>query len=62
MRTRTWASQIPTYTFESPLFGARASVSLLVPFGRNQVDVDATLIGALGPIGFTTGASRTRLA
>ena len=50
---------IPTYTFESPLFGARASVSLLVPFGRNKVGVDATLTGALGPIGFTTGASRT---
>jgi hypothetical protein len=50
---------IPTYTFESPLFGARASVSLLVPFGRNEVGVDATLTGALGPIGFTRGASRT---
>jgi hypothetical protein len=50
---------IPTYTFESPLFGARASVSLLVPFGRNKVDVDATLTGALGPIGFTTGAGRS---
>ena len=43
---------IPTYTFELPLFGARASVSLLVPFGRNQVGVDATLTSALGPIGF----------
>ena len=52
---------IPTYTFESPLFGARASVSLLVPFGRNKVGVDATLTGALGPIGFITGASRTDL-
>lgn len=50
---------IPTYTFESPLFGARASVALLVPFGHNKTSVDATLTGALGPIGFTTGASRT---
>ena len=50
---------IPTYTFESPLFGARASVSLLVPFGRNRVDADATFTGALGPIGFTTGIGRS---
>lgn len=50
---------VPTYTFASPLFGARASISMLVPFGRNKVDVDATLMGALGPIGFTAGASRS---
>ena len=41
------------------MLGGQAAVALVVPFGRNKVGVDATLTGALGPIGFTTGGSRT---
>ena len=50
---------IPQYVFATPVLGGQAAVALVVPFGRNKVGVDATLTGALGPIGFTTGGSRT---
>ena len=50
---------IPTYVFATPVLGGQAAVALLVPFGRNTVSVDATLTGALGPIGFTLSGSRT---
>ena len=50
---------IPTYVFATPILGGQAAVALLVPFGRNTVSVDATLTGALGPIGFTLSGSRT---
>jgi hypothetical protein len=49
----------PTYVFASPVLGAQAAVSLLVPFGRSTASVDATLTGALGPFGFTVSDGRT---
>ena len=39
------------------MFGAQASVLMLVPYGRMGTDVDATLFGALGPFGFARGVS-----
>jgi hypothetical protein len=39
------------------VFGAQASVLMLVPYGRMGTDVDATLFGALGPFGFARGVS-----
>jgi len=33
---------ITSYAFASPVLGGQAAVSLLVPFGRNRVSVDAT--------------------
>jgi hypothetical protein len=50
---------IPQYVFATPLLGGQASVVLLVPYGRNQVSVDATLTAALGPLGFTRSAGTT---
>ena len=50
---------IPTYVFAAPVLGGQAAVSMIVPYGRNSVGVDATLMAALGPIGFTLGGSRT---
>lgn len=50
---------IPTYVFSTPVLGGQAAVALIVPGGRNQVSVDATLTGAVGPIGFTRSAGRT---
>jgi hypothetical protein len=50
---------IPQYVFATPVLGGQATVALLVPFGRNTVSVDATLTGALGPIGFTISSART---
>ena len=49
----------PTYVFAEPFLGGQAAILLLVPFGHGRASVDATLTGALGPIGFTVGGSRT---
>ena len=52
----------PSYTFASPvLFGGQLTLATLGAYGRTVGDVDATLTGALGPIGFTVsrGASDT---
>ncbi len=38
----------PTYTFDQPLWGAQAAVSLLAVAGRNSACVDATLAGPGG--------------
>jgi len=50
---------IPTYVFGTPVLGGQAAVALVVPFGRNTASVDATLTGAVGPVGFTVSGSRT---
>ena len=50
---------IPSYVFATPVLGGQAAVALVVPFGRNTVSADATLTGAVGPIGFTVSGSRT---
>jgi hypothetical protein len=50
---------IPTYVFATPVLGGQATVALVVPFGRNTVSVDATVTGALGPLGFTVSGGRT---
>jgi hypothetical protein len=50
---------VPSYVFADKIFGAQASVSLLVPFGRNQAEVDATLTGAIGPFGFVISRGRS---
>jgi hypothetical protein len=49
----------PSYTFATPIFGAQAQIALLVPFGRSGADVDATLTGVIGPIGFTRSVGRS---
>jgi hypothetical protein len=51
-----------TYVFATPVLGAQASATLLVPFGRNAVSVDATLTGALGQIPFTVSGGRSDTA
>ncbi|MGB9045674.1 MAG: transporter [Pseudolabrys sp.] len=47
----------PTYVFADRFLGGQAAVVLLVPFGRSQASVDATLTGSLGPFGFTRSGS-----
>ncbi len=46
---------IPSYTFEPKVLGGQLTFSLLVPYGRNHVSVDATLNAALlvGPFVLT---------
>ena len=50
-----------TYVFTDKILGAQASFAVLVPYGRNRVEVDGTLTAAIGPIGFTVGGSREQL-
>jgi hypothetical protein len=50
------AMAIPSYTFSEKVLGAQAVVALLVPYGRSQADVNATLQG-LGPLGLTLSGS-----
>ncbi len=53
------AMAIPSYTFAEKVFGAQATVLMLVPYGRSNVSVDAALTGnlGLGGPGFTIGGS-----
>src|SRR5262249_44936673 len=50
---------IPNYTFAEKIFGAQATMLLIVPYGRATAAVDATLnatvgpVGPFGPFGFT---------
>jgi len=50
---------VPSYVFAPTVLGGQAAVALLVPFGRNNASVDATLTGALGPIPFTASGGRS---
>jgi hypothetical protein len=50
---------IPSYVFAQPVLGGQAGVALVVPLGRNTASVDATLTGALGPIGFAASGGRS---
>ena len=49
----------PSYVFADKIFGAQASVALLIPVGRTRAEVDGTLTAAVGPIGFTVSGSRS---
>jgi hypothetical protein len=50
---------IPSYVFATPFLGGQATIAMVVPFGRTSASVDATLTGALGPIGFTVSGGRS---
>ncbi len=50
---------IPGYTFATPVLGGQAAVILGIPYGRTRSSVDATITGAVGPIGFTRSGSLT---
>src|SRR5882757_6946717 len=50
---------IPSYVFATPFLGGQANILMVVPFGRSSASVDATLTGALGPIGFTVSGGRS---
>jgi hypothetical protein len=50
---------IPSYVFATPVFGGQLSVGLLIPYGRNKVSVDQTLIGPRGVVPATAGGPLT---
>jgi hypothetical protein len=47
----------PSYTFATPVLGGQLAVSLMAIAGRQFAQIDATITGALGPIGFATARS-----
>jgi hypothetical protein len=49
----------PSYVFASPILGGQASIGVIIPYGRNRVSVDQTLIGPRGIIPFAFGGPMT---
>ena len=47
----------PTYTFATPVLDGQLALTLIAVYGQARTNIDATLTGALGPIGFGTAAS-----
>jgi hypothetical protein len=42
---------IPSYVFASPVLGGQLQIGLLIPYGRNKVAVDQTILGPMGTLG-----------
>lgn len=49
----------PSYVFAEKIFGAQASIAVLIPVGRTQADVNGTIAAAIGPIGFAVSGGRS---
>ena len=47
----------PTYVFATPVLGGQFAITALGIVGHQQANVDATVTGALGPIGFAAAGS-----
>ena len=47
----------PSYVFATPVLGGQFAINVLATYGRQQANLDATVTGALGPIGFATERS-----
>ena len=47
----------PTYVFATPVLGGQFAITALGIVGHQQANIDATVTGALGPIGFATASS-----
>jgi hypothetical protein len=42
---------IPSYVFATPVLGGQLQIGLLIPYGRNKVFVDQTIVGPMGMLG-----------
>ena len=47
----------PSCVFATPVLGGQFAITALGIVGRQQANIDATITGALGPIGFATERS-----
>jgi hypothetical protein len=47
----------PSYVFATPVLGGQLAINVLGIYGRQQANIDASLTGSLGPIGFATERS-----
>jgi hypothetical protein len=50
---------IANYTFATPVLGGQASVGMMTVYGRSDVNLDATLTAALGPLALIRSDSIT---
>ena len=48
---------IPSYVFATPVLGGQLALSMMAAYGRSQADVDGTLTGTIGGLGFTRSGS-----
>lgn len=51
---------VPSYVFATPVLGGQLAINVLAVYGRQQANIDATLSGNLGQIGFGTERSISR--
>jgi hypothetical protein len=42
---------IPSYVFANPVLGGQLQIGMLIPYGRNKVSVDQTILGPMGTLG-----------
>jgi hypothetical protein len=42
---------IPSYVFATPVLGGQLQIGMLIPYGRNKVAVDQTILGPMGTLG-----------
>ena len=42
---------IPSYVFATPVLGGQLQIGMLIPYGRNKVFVDQTIVGPMGVLG-----------
>jgi hypothetical protein len=47
----------PTYAFATPVLGGQFAMTVAAAYARAEANIDANLVGALGPIGFATERS-----
>jgi hypothetical protein len=52
----------PTYVFATPVLGGQFAITALGIVGHQQANIDATITGALGPIGFAASATPGRVS
>lgn len=50
---------VPTYVFDTKIFGGQFAVSMLAGYGRNSASLDGTLSASLGPLTVTRQGSIT---
>jgi hypothetical protein len=51
------ALEVPTYVFATPVFGGQLALSMMGVYGQQKADVNATLTGSVGGVGFTKTGS-----
>ena len=48
---------VPSYVFDTKIFGGQFALSMLIPFGKQTATIDGTLSASLGPLSVTRQGS-----